>query len=166
MHRVAKLLPAALLLGASLPPADPVSAAILAEHNRARAEVGAPPLHWDRQLARAADAYAQTLTKIGRLVHAPRAGRANQRENLLMGVRGLHSPRQMVRVWIDEKRHFRPGLFPNVSRTGNWADVAHYTQVVWRQTSRLGCAIRSDRRFDYLVCRYSPPGNIDGHRLP
>ena len=58
-----------------------------------------------------------------------------------MGTRGAFSPEQMVGNWIAEKAHYRHGQFPYVSRTGNWADVAHYTQVVWRGTTHVGCAI-------------------------
>jgi hypothetical protein len=52
-----------------------------------------------------------------------------------------------------------------VSRTGRWNDVAHYTQVVWSRTTHVGCAIHSAARWDFLICRYSPPGNIDGRRV-
>ena len=66
--------------------------------------------------------------------------------------------------WIAEKAYYRNGQFPNVSRTGNWADVAHYTQVVWRGTTHVGCAIYPTRNWDYLICRYSPPGNVGGRQ--
>jgi hypothetical protein len=82
-----------------------------------------------------------------------------------MGTRGAFSPEQMVGNWISEKAYYRPGTFPRVSRTGRWDDVAHYTQVVWSGTTRVGCAIHSDGRWDYLICRYSPPGNIEGYRV-
>ena len=72
----------------------------------------------------------------------------------------------MVGAWIDEHRAFRPGVFPNVSRTGNWADVSHYTQGILRGTTRVGCVIHATARLDYLICRYSLPGNIDGRYLP
>ena len=82
-----------------------------------------------------------------------------------MGTRGAFSPEQMVGNWIAEKAYYRAGMaFPYVSRTGNWADVAHYTQVVWRGTTHVGCAIYPSRHRDYLICRYSPPGNVDGRR--
>jgi hypothetical protein len=142
-------------------PADPRMRTILDEHNKARAEVGSPPLQWDPALAAGAASYAQQLTTLGR-VHAPREGRKDIRENLLQSLNGQRSPKQMVSVWIDEKRYFKPGVFPNVSSTGNWADVGHYTQLIWPTTTRLGCAIHSDARYDWTVCRYSPPGNRDG----
>jgi hypothetical protein len=143
---------------------DARSARLLAAHNRERARVGVAPLRWDPVLAAAAASYGPSLARAGGLRHSPRAVRIGQRENLWMGSRGAFSPEQMVGNWIAEKAYYRHGQFPNVSRTGNWADVAHYTQVVWRGTTHVGCAIHPTRNWDYLICRYSPPGNVDGRR--
>lgn len=137
---------------------------LLAAHNRERARMGVAPLRWDPALAAAAASYGPTLARIGGLRHSSKASRTGQRENLWMGTRGAFSPEQMVGNWIAEKAYYRHGPFPHVSRTGNWADVAHYTQVVWRGTTHVGCAIHPSARWDYLICRYSPPGNIDGRR--
>ena len=141
-------------------PAD-VAARILAAHNAERAAVGPRPLVWDGMLAASAASYGPVLARLGRLVHSPRDGRPGQRENLAMALRGTMSPEQLVGLWTDEKRLLQPGLFPNVSRTGNWSDVAHYTQMIWPTTTRVGCAIHR-AKWEYLICRYSPPGNIDG----
>jgi len=83
-----------------------------------------------------------------------------------MGTRGAFSPEQMVAGWLSERNDFRPGVFPAVSRSGNWFKVGHYSQILWPTTTRVGCAIQSSRAWDFLVCRYSPPGNIDGRRVP
>ena len=72
----------------------------------------------------------------------------------------------MIGSWAAEKRLFTPGLFPEVSRSGHWGDVAHYTQMIWPGTTRMGCAIHRVRRWDFLICRYAPPGNIAGQRVP
>lgn len=143
-----------------------MAARLLAAHNRERALVGVPPLQWDPRLAEAAAAYGPALAAAGRLVHSPRAGRAGQRENLWMGTRGAYSLEQMVGRWAQEKARFRPGVFPNVSTTGNWYDVSHYTQMIWRSTTHVGCALHQSHHTDYLICRYSPPGNIDGRPVP
>lgn len=83
-----------------------------------------------------------------------------------MGTRGAFTAQQMVASWASEKARFRPGIFPAVSRTGNWADVGHYTQMIWPTTTHIGCAVASGARHDVLVCRYAPAGNIDGRRVP
>ena len=56
-----------------------------------------------------------------------------------------------------------PGM-PIDYRTGDYRDVAHYTQIVWRGSTAVGCALASSRTDDYLVCRYSPPGNVVGQK--
>jgi hypothetical protein len=161
---VADLVPGAAL--AASDGIDRIAERILDAHNRERAAVGAPPLQWDPGLASAAAAYGPELARLGRLVHSPRDNRPGQRENLAMGNGGAFSPEQLVGMWVAEKRLFHPGLFPNVSRTGYWKDVAHYTQMIWKGTTRLGCAIHRSGQWDYLICRYSPPGNADGKAVP
>lgn len=150
-------------------PVDPhnyIQARILALHNRERAAVGAPPLAWDPVLAAAAASYGPTLASLGRLAHSPRASRPGQRENLAMGTAGHYGLEDLVEMWIEEKRNFRPGTFPDVSRTGRWADVGHYTQMIWKGTTNVGCALHAARGRNYLICRYSPPGNADGRTVP
>jgi hypothetical protein len=134
---------------------------LLAAHNRERALVGATPLQWDADLAAHAASYGPALARLRRLVHSPREGRPGERENLAMAFHGRLSPEELVGMWAGEKQLLQPGLFPAVSRTGQWQDVAHYTQMVWPTTTRVGCAIFA-ADWDYLICRYSPPGNIDG----
>ena len=72
----------------------------------------------------------------------------------------------MVASWASEKAIFRTGIFPAVSRNGNWASVGHYSQMIWPTTTHLGCTVASGRAADVLVCRYAPAGNIDGRRVP
>ncbi len=145
---------------------DDLATRLLAAHNRERAAMRVAALQWDAQLASSAAAYAPRLAALGRLEHSARSTRPAQSENLWMGLAGRYSPEQMVANWASERRWFRPGIFPNVSSTGNWFDVSHYSQIIWPTTTRVGCALHRDRRHDYLVCRYSPKGNQDGRRVP
>lgn len=138
------------------------TARMLAIHNAERAAVGTPPLSWDANLAASAASYGPALASIGRLAHSPRDSRPGQRENLAMGSTGHQTDSQLAGLWVAEKVHFTPGLFPNVSRTGDWNDVSHYTQMVWRGTTHVGCALYRGGGKDFLICRYSPPGNKDG----
>ena len=164
----ARLLLTMLLLGAVAPAAGAQSfaasfpARMIAAHNIARAQVGVPLLVWDNSLGTAAAAYAQQMAITGVFEHSNRAARRGIGENLWMGTRGAYSVETMVGDWIGERRYFMPGIFPAVSRTGNWIDTGHYTQVIWPTTQRIGCALATTARTDYLVCRYSPAGNIDG----
>jgi len=146
--------------------AGSLSQILLAAHNRERSAVRAPMLRWDAQLAASAAVYAAELARRGELVHSSRASRPGQGENLWMGTAGAYSPEQMVQSWVNERRLFRPGTFPNVSTSGSWSDVGHYTQMIWRSTTAVGCAIQRSGRWDVLVCRYSPTGNVRGQAVP
>lgn len=137
-------------------------ARIIAAHNGERAAVGAPLLVWDNDLGTAAAAYAQQMAFTGRFEHSDRKARRGIGENLWMGTHGAYTIEAMIGAWASEKRYFVPGIFPNNSRTGNWIDVGHYTQMIWPATARVGCALASTARTDYLVCRYATAGNIDG----
>ena len=155
-----------LAASASIEPPQSMATRILELHNRERAAVGAPPLVWDETLAQSAASYGPTLASLGHLQHSPRDTRPGQRENLAMGSSGYYDYLAMTGFWINEKRNFFPGQVPNVSRTGNWEDVAHYTQMIWKGTTHVGCALQHGGSMDYLICRYSPPGNTDGRSIP
>src|SRR5438045_1634107 len=77
---------------------------LLAAHNQARSEVGAPPLQWDATLADHAASYGPVLASLGRLVHSPREGRPTERENLAKAWHGTLSPEQLVAMWTNERQ--------------------------------------------------------------
>lgn len=143
-----------------------LAARLLSVHNRERQRLRVRPLAWDPRLAAAAAAYGRVLAAKGRLEHSPPHRRPGQLENLWMGTRGAFSPEEMVGNWISERSRYRRGIFPAVSLTGRWTDVAHYTQLIWPGTTHVGCAVQQASRWEYLICRYSPPGNVVGSRTP
>jgi len=165
----------ALLLAASaatvtptLPPrqVDGFANRLLVVHNQARAEVGAPPLMWDEELAASAASYGPKLAAVGHLVHSSRTERPGQSENLAMDLDWRGTPESLAGMWVDEKTLFVPGTFPEVTRSGRWEDVGHYTQMIWASTTKVGCALHDERGWRYLICRYSPKGNADGKSVP
>ena len=171
---VRRLSLAAGIITASLSAAAPAAAAsfaaqfpgrVLAAHNAVRAQAGTAPLAWDNALGNSAAAYARHLALTNTFQHSNRKARRGVGENLWMGTRGAFSVEQMVGNWASERRMFSAGIFPAVSRTGRWSDVGHYTQIVWPTTTRVGCALASNSRSDFLVCHYSPAGNIDGRSV-
>ena len=136
---------------------------MLEEHNSARTLYGTPKITWNARLADDARLYAEQLAATDVLAHDLQNGvTERQGENLFLGTRGAYSYKEMAKGWIQERASFRPGRFPEISRSGDWTDVGHYTQVVWAGTREMGCAIASNPRHDYLVCRYFPAGNVDG----
>ena len=141
------------------------STRLLLAQNAERQSLGLRPLRWDPQLAAAASAYADEMAATGEWGHSDDEDRPDQGENLWMGTRGAFTAEEMVGDWIAEKKAFRAGVLPNVSTTGNWADVGHYTQIVWADTDRVGCGLGSSAEDDYLVCRYAHAGNVMGERV-
>ena len=137
----------------------------LTAHNAARADVGLGPLQWNPDLAADAEDWAISLAERRAFQHAPHDTRKGQGENLWMGTQGRYAPATMISYFVAEKRDFRPGTFPDISHTGRWSDVGHYTQIIWPETQQVGCAMASNRRDDVLVCRYWPAGNVMGYRL-
>lgn len=136
---------------------------LLALHNQARSSVGAPALVWDATLAEGAAGWAARLGDSGMLEHS---GAEDLGENLWMGTADYYSLDAMVGGWTEEQRDFRPGRFPDVSRSGDWSAVGHYTQMIWRDTRAVGCGLYHGRQWDVLVCRYSPAGNVMGDQVP
>lgn len=145
---------------------DNLSDRVLAAHNRERSQLDVPALQWDENLARDAAAWAVHLKRLGYLEHVEADPRDPdpQGENLWAGTAGHYGVESMVGLWIDEKRHFKPGIFPANSRTGNLADVGHYTQLMWRSSRKVGCALARGPADEFLVCRYSEGGNVIGER--
>ena len=140
---------------------------MISAHNRARRGYGVAPLAWDEGLAQDAAAYANVLARSGRFQHDPQYGRrVRQGENLWMGTRGAYSLEEMAGSWAEERRLFRAGTFPDVRTSGRWEDGAPYTQMIWRATARLGCALHASGASDFLVCRYAPAGNVVGQAVP
>uniref|UniRef100_A0A0K8R5F6 Putative antigen 5 protein n=1 Tax=Ixodes ricinus TaxID=34613 RepID=A0A0K8R5F6_IXORI len=62
-----------------------------------------------------------------------------------------------VRYWYDENKDYD-------YETGGYSpNTAHFTQMVWKSTTQLGCgyAVSSSSTI-FVVCKYHPQGNIDG----
>lgn len=136
---------------------------VLDAHNHERAKLGVPALVWNDELAEGAQTWARHLADTGRFEHSPNIkGQPVLGENIWGGTARAYSPEAMVALWIAEKDHYKPGVFPNNSQTGNIRDVAHYTQVVWRKTLQVGCGRALGAREEIMVCRYSEPGNVMG----
>lgn len=139
--------------------ANELRTAMLNAHNQARQQVGIAELSWDDSLAREATAYAQVVADSRRFEHSERDGEG---ENLWMGTSRAYAYREMIASWVDERADYVPGRFPQVSRSGAWSDVAHYTQVIWAGTRTVGCGTANNGEDEVLVCRYFPAGNVYG----
>lgn len=120
----------------------------LAVHNQFRSLHHAPPLEWDAKLA----AYAQHHAGRCQFKHSS----SPYGENLAAGYTTVTAG---VNAWYREKSQYSY-IWPGFSyKTG------HFTQLVWRSTTRLGCAFvlcegKNNRSWHLLVCEYSPHGNV------
>lgn len=148
---------------ATAPPATAATSTqtdILKAHNEARAAVGTAALTWSSPLQQSAQKWADHLAAIHTLQHS---GSSGVGENIWGGTKGAFTDTQKVEAWVAEKKNFLPHKkFPDVSSTGRWQDVGHYTQVIWYDTTTVGCGQASDNERDYLVCQYQKPGNFVG----
>jgi pathogenesis-related protein 1 len=142
-------------------------AGITAAHNRVREQVGVPPLRWSADLAasarRWANACVDQAAPFGMIDHSPsQPGKAPVGENLYATTAPRVDPLAAVAGWADEARDY------DYARNACRGPMCgHYTQVVWRTTREVGCAVGScpGLRFrSTLVCHYAPAGNIVGQR--
>ncbi|XP_063147517.1 cysteine-rich venom protein kaouthin-2-like [Candoia aspera] len=77
-------------------------------------------------------------------------------ENLFMSTHP-HSWTAVLQSWHDEAKNFQHGIGP---RPAN-AVTGHYTQMVWYNSYRVGCAaVKCPTSKFYYVCHYCPAGNI------
>lgn len=131
--------------------------AILNAHNGYRAKHCVPNLSWSAQLA----ANAQSWASGCRYGHSGVPG-----ENIAWR-RPTLSSTQVVGSWYSEIGQYN---FSNPIGSYRTGKVGHFTQVVWRGSSQLGCAVATcaapapdgaNSSWGFMVCRYAPPGNFN-----
>lgn len=145
---------------------------MLAQHNKYRQTLGIPPLRWSGTLTQYAREWAIQLQSKGcDLLHRPTSGQYKQLhgENLFYagpvkwsnGAVELQNmtPKLVVDSWASEKADY--SYASNRCRTGKVC--GHYTQVVWKKSSEVGCASAvCANKSQVMVCNYNPPGNFNG----
>jgi uncharacterized protein YkwD len=125
----------------------------VAAHNAVRAKHCAAPLTWSPKLAAVAQKWADTLRDKG-CAFGHSGGQYG--ENLAAGTEGVLDPEATVKMWYDEIAKYR---FPD---GGFSMETGHFTQVVWRGTTQVGCGHSQCKGNDIWVCNYDPAGNWDG----
>ncbi|XP_062177306.1 pathogenesis-related protein 1-like [Alnus glutinosa] len=124
-------------------------------HNTARSQVGVGPITWDANLAAYAQNYANQRKGDCRLVHSG----GPYGENLAWSSGDLTGT-AAVALWVGEKSNYN---YNSNSCVGGVC--GHYTQVVWRNSVRLGCAkVRCNNGGTFIGCNYDPRGNYVGQR--
>jgi hypothetical protein len=136
--------------------------AILQAHAGYRSSLQEPALTWSVSLAKDTKVWAQHLASINKMDH-DMSVRGREGENLFVSTANSFSYPEMVGMWGNEQKSFKYGVFPDCT-TSRSAVVGHYTQMVWKNTQSVGCALASNGQSDFLVCRYLPAGNIVGEK--
>jgi uncharacterized protein YkwD len=160
-HALAVVIIGSMLAAPALA-ADDFPARILAAQNVERASVSVSPLTWSDGLAADAAVWAKQLASTGKFGHSPPDTRKGEGESLWVGTAGSYSPEEMVGGWAAEKSSYRYGAFTNGTTDGQV--TGHYTQMIWKNSTTVGCAKASGGGYDVLVCRYSPAGNAIGEK--
>ncbi|XP_022949854.1 pathogenesis-related protein 1-like [Cucurbita moschata] len=124
----------------------------LTAHNKVRMNVTHPVLSWDRGLARYARRWGTKRTVDCKMVHSY----GPYGENLFWGALDHWTPTDAVESWSKERRHYD-------AQTNSCVEgemCGHYTQVIWRDTTKLGCTrVRCQIGGVLIICEYDPPGN-------
>jgi pathogenesis-related protein 1 len=129
-------------------------------HNAARTDVGVEPVSWNDTVAAWAEAYAELRRADCQLIHSPE-GRPYG-ENLFGGSGTNWTAADAVNEWVSEKQYYDHDS--NTCSGPAGASCEHYTQVVWRDSTAIGCARVICIGVDAvgIICSYNPPGNLDG----
>ncbi|GAM87559.1 hypothetical protein ANO11243_055860 [Dothideomycetidae sp. 11243] len=143
-------------------------------HNLHRANHGADAVHWDPKLERAAMKSAQRCT----FAHFMGENGLSYGQNLALGLPATQIADIVTSQWYSEVNAYAGDYGqadPNMSDFGNWG---HFTQVVWKNTARIGCAtwhcdsvatsatdptpLSAAYGGDITYCNYEGPGNYVG----
>lgn len=122
---------------------------LLEAHNSHRAKHCVPPLTWSTDLTASAQQWANHCN-FNHDYQSPYG------ENLFLGTVRAYSPQSVVDSWYEEIDQYDYGR-PDFSEP-----TGHFTQLIWRRTKQLGCAVAACGSNNLWVCRYSPHGNVTG----
>lgn len=148
-------------------------AAIIAAHNKLRAAVGVTEkLKYSKPLAAKAQAWADHLKSTNQCEMQHSKANGKYGENLYWGSavswsdgsKELQkvSSEQVVNSWGSEKTDY--DYADNRCALGKMC--GHYTQIVWRTTTTVGCgmAVCEDSKEQVWACQYLPAGNWVGRK--
>ncbi|KAH7673602.1 Cysteine-rich secretory protein-related protein [Dioscorea alata] len=126
-------------------------------HNSARKAVRLGPVTWDDNVAAYAQNYANRRIGDCRLIHS----HGPYGENIFWGSWTGYTVRDAVNSWASEKKYYN--YTSNTCQPGRVC--GHYTQIVWRDSNKIGCArVNCNNGGVFIICNYKPAGNVRGRR--
>ena len=129
--------------------------AMLSRHNQHRVDHCAPPLLWSAELAAVAQSWADQLK--GNSCAFEHSQNSPYGENLsFFAPVGSSTAEAVVTGWYSEVSEY------DFSSPVFGMNTGHFTQVVWRGTTEVGCAQSRCNGGELWVCNYNPPGNMSG----
>ncbi|CAN6181134.1 unnamed protein product [Urochloa humidicola] len=127
-------------------------------HNAARNDVGVGPVSWDDNVAAFAQSWADQRASDCNLQHSSGSGYG---ENLFGGSGADFTAADAVGSWVSEKQWYDHDS--NSCSAPDGDTCLHYTQVVWRDSTTIGCArVVCNNGGIFITCNYNPPGNYVG----
>ncbi|TMW54435.1 hypothetical protein DOY81_000427 [Sarcophaga bullata] len=123
----------------------------LDKHNYYRAIHGVPSLKLNRQLCNLADQWSQHLARSNSISHRPDN---EYGENIYYASNFDPTAEQCVQSWYNEVKHYK------YSKPGFSSNTGHFTQLVWKDTQELGVGLTKVDGITFVVCNYSPAGNV------
>ncbi|XP_060171036.1 pathogenesis-related protein PR-1-like [Lycium barbarum] len=133
----------------------------LFHHNLVRATKMELPLTWDSNLENYAKWWASQRRQDCKLVHSFPEGYFKLGENIYWGSGNTWTPTDAVNAWADEQKYY--DYASNSCAEGQLC--GHYTQIVWKSTTKIGCArVVCDSGDVFMTCNYFPPGNYVGEK--
>ncbi|XP_022760004.1 probable pathogenesis-related protein CaO19.6200 [Durio zibethinus] len=121
-------------------------------HNKARAHAGLSLFVWDETLASYARTWAKKRSSDCRMKHS----NGPYGENIFWGGRDHWTPKDVVKLWVKEHKFYNRKT--NACQPGKLC--GHYTQIVWSDSIKVGCArAKCANGGIFVICSYDPPGN-------